>query len=286
MTGATGSVGAHVVRGLCERGIPTRVLVRDASASPPGAEPVVGDFADPPSLARAVRGVDRVFLACGNVPGQVAYECAAVDAARVAGVERVVKLSGPHPSPDSPLVFERWHAQIEQHLLSSGVPWVLLRPRTFCTNLLASAAAVAEGVLPAPAGDCRIAYVDPRDVAACAVAALTADGPAGGVWEPSGPEALSHARIAEELSAATGRPVQYVDLPEDVARAGMLGAGLPGEVVEFVLRFFAGARAGTVDTSATGAVRALTGHDARPFAEFARERAAAFGRSPVRAAAT
>ncbi|MBW3665605.1 MAG: hypothetical protein KY469_21120 [Actinobacteria bacterium] len=36
-----------------------------------GVELAVGDLADRTSIDRALDGVDRVFLACGNVPGQV-----------------------------------------------------------------------------------------------------------------------------------------------------------------------------------------------------------------------
>src|SRR6185436_21139331 len=102
-------------------------------------ELAMGDFGDPASIERALSGADALFLACGNVPDQIAYECAAVDAARAVGIGRVVKLSGPRAQVDSPLVFERWHGEIERHLMDSGVPWVMLRPSAYMTNVLAFA---------------------------------------------------------------------------------------------------------------------------------------------------
>ena len=45
--------------------------------------------------ARAMRGVDRLFLGCGNVPGQVELECGAIDADGPPACTGVVKLSGP-----------------------------------------------------------------------------------------------------------------------------------------------------------------------------------------------
>ena len=102
VTGATGTVGRHVVGALRARGVAVRAFVRDGDKATAlfGAdvELAIGDFADRASLDRALEGIDRVFLACGNVPGQVEHECAAIDAARAAGVERVVKLSGPRPA--------------------------------------------------------------------------------------------------------------------------------------------------------------------------------------------
>ena len=79
VTGASGNVGGHLVRALSERHENVRVFDRHAAGS----------------LQQALDGADRLFLACGNVPEQVDFECAAIDAASAAGVRRVVKLSGP-----------------------------------------------------------------------------------------------------------------------------------------------------------------------------------------------
>ena len=58
-------------------------------------------------------GVDRLFLACGNVPGQVQLESNAIDAARACGVQRIVKLSVPGASLASSLLFPRWQAEVD-----------------------------------------------------------------------------------------------------------------------------------------------------------------------------
>jgi len=281
VTGATGTVGRHVVGALRGRGVAVRAFVRDPEKATevlgPDVELAAGDFADRLSLAPALDGIDRVFLACGNVPGQVGYECAVIDAARAAGVQRVVKLSGPRPAFGSPIPFERWHAQIERHLIGSEMPWVLLRPCTYMTNVLMHADAVRHtGRLMAPAGAAEIAFVDPRDVAASAAAALAEDGHAGSAYALTGAEAIGYERIADELAAATGRPVSYVDVPEPDAREGMVEAGLPEPVADAILAVFAVQRTGLMArTSET--VLALTGREPRTFARFAHEHAELFG---------
>lgn len=103
VTGATGTVGSAVVRELRRCDVAVKAFVRDPdkAAAVLGDEVALvgGDLSDRESIRSAVEGVDRLFLACGNVPGQVEYETRAIDAAAEAGVERIVKLSANGRSP-------------------------------------------------------------------------------------------------------------------------------------------------------------------------------------------
>jgi uncharacterized protein YbjT (DUF2867 family) len=281
--GATGNVGSQVIRSLGERGVAARAFVRDAERAAgmlgSDVELAVGDLADRDSIDRALHGVDRLFLACGNVPGQVGFECAAIDAARAAGLTRVVKLSSPDPGVDAPLIFDRWHGEIERHLLGSGLATVLLRPRTYMTNLLAYAQTIRQtGRLFAPAGSARISFVDPVDVGAAAAAALVEDGLDRAAYTLTGPEAIGFDRIARELTelAAAGDRIEYVDIPDDAARVALLDAGLPEFVADFIVGVFRSQRAGTMSAT-NDAVRALTGREPRSIGQFLREHEAAFG---------
>jgi len=283
ITGATGNVGSHTIRTLAEHGVDVRAFVRDRDKARNmfggDIELAVGDFADRDSIDRAMHGVDRLLLACGNVPGQIDHECAAIDAAKAAGVSKVVKLSSPDPAVDSPLIFDRWHGEIERHLVSSGLPWVLLRPRTYMTNLLAYAETIRQtGTLFAPAGAARVTFVDPVDVGAAAAAALVDGGNDGWSYTLTGPEAIGFERVARELSelAPTGDRIEYVDIPDDAARAALLDAGLPGFVADFVVGVFQSQRTGSMSET-TDAVRTLTGREPRTIGQFLRANAAAFG---------
>jgi len=274
VTGATGNVGAQVVRELVQRGIPVRAFVRDpdkaAQMLGPDVEVAVGD------LAPALAGTDRLFLACGNTEGQIEYECAVIDAAAAAGITRVVKLSGPDASAGSPLIFERWHAAIEQHLDASGLPRVLLRPRTYMTNLLAYARTVAQtGMIFAPAGTAAISFVDPRDVAEAAAECLIGAGHDGRTYTLTGPEAVTFEGVARELSAATGRAVTYVGVSDEDARQAMIADGLPPMLADAIVAIFAAQRSGSMATT-TDAVRNLTGREPRTIAQFAEDFAGIF----------
>ena len=133
-----------------------------------------GDLADPRSVRAALDGADALFLSCADDPRRVGWETSAIDAAVAAGVRRVVKLSAVGAEPGSPVAFWDWHGQVEQHLRASGTGWVILRSSWYMSNLLAAAAQVAaEGRLYAPAGQARVAMIDPRDVGAAAAALLS-----------------------------------------------------------------------------------------------------------------
>jgi uncharacterized protein YbjT (DUF2867 family) len=286
VTGATGTVGSAVVRELRERGAAVRALVRDparaAAVLGDDVELAVGAFDEPASIRRALDGVDGLFLACGNVPGQVSYETTAIDAAAAAGVRRIVKLSALGAEIGSPLAFWDWHGRIEQHLAQSGVPAVVLRPASYMTNLLASAEAIADtGMLFAPARGAQVAMVDPRDVAAVAAVTLTEDGHEGRVYTLTGPAAVRYDEVAAALSHATGRSIAFVGVDDEAAREGLIDAGVPGFVTDFLVGLFDALRAGA-HAAPTDTVRAVTGSEPRSVNEFAREHAGAFGGVAVR----
>ena len=285
VTGATGNVGSQVVRALLARGEAVRALVRDAGRAGArlgdGAELVVGDLSDPDSVRRATAGVDRVFLSSADGPDKVAHEAAVADAAAAAGVRLVVKASTILAEPGSPLPPLDWNGRSEERLRRSGAPFTLLRSGFYMTNLLMAADQVrADGSVFAPAGDARIAMIDPRDIGDVAAVVLTEPGHAGRTYRLTGGEAISYGEVAAELSRATGAHIRHVDVPEPAARAGLEAAGMPDWLVEHLVGLFRLIRAGGL-AEATGDVRLVLGRDPRGFARFADEYADAFSPAGV-----
>ncbi|MEU5532072.1 NAD(P)H-binding protein [Streptomyces sp. NPDC020362] len=279
VTGATGTVGSEVVSGLHERGEQVRALVRAGSAAAPAwgpeVERVAADFADPRSLDAAPAGADAVYLLVAVHPGMGTHERNIVEAAvRTGRGPRVVlhAAAGIGRQQDG-VRFLAAHAAGLGHLTGAGLPWTVLAPNGFFQNFLGMAQAVRGGRLALPGGTGAVSYVDARDVAAAAVEVLTGDGHEGAVYTLTGPEALSHAEIAERLGTAVGHPVAYTATEPDAALAGMLAAGwepwrAAGPVELYGLYAAGGAAAVTSD------VEKLTGRPARSFAAFAAEYAA------------
>lgn len=152
----------------------------------------------------------------------------------------------------------------------------MLQPTTYMGMVLASADSIRDaGAIFAPAADAKLAWTDPRDVAAVAAAALTQDGHDGRTHVVTGPALLGFAEVAAEVSAVAGRPVAYVPVPDDAARAAMIQAGLPEWVAGNLVTLFQQLRGGAAALT-TGTVHALTGRDPRTLSEFLGEHAQAF----------
>ncbi len=280
VTGATGTTGSEVVRALERRGARVRAFVRDPGKAQvlfgDAVEVATGDFADAESVRAALDGVDTVLLSCADDPRRVEWETSAIDAAGAAGVERIVKLSTIGAAPDAPVAFWAWHGVVERHLRLSGIPAIVLRSTFYMSNLLAALdPVVREGRLYAPAGDAKVAMIDPRDVGAAAAAVLTGAGDDGQTYVLTGPQAITWAQVAAELSTATGRRVEFVDVPDDGARRALIESGLPEFVAEQLVKIFGLLREGVAE-QVTDSVESLTGLPARGFAEFARDRAGLF----------
>lgn len=242
VTGATGTIGSQVVRQLT---VPFRAMSRRPSDLP-GA--VVADYDDPASLAAAVEGVTAVFLVTAPGSPTPRHDEALLSAAARAGVAKVVKLSaigsGVHFGDG---VVGAWHHAAEQAVEAveaSGMAWTILRPPSFASNMLWHAALVRAGEpLPSLTGQGRQPIIDPRDVAAVAVAALTTDEHDGRRYDLTGPELLTFAEQAAVLSRVLGRPVPVKEFSALEAREQLLASGMPEAAVATMSTGLAWARA-------------------------------------------
>ncbi|MDQ0982745.1 NmrA family NAD(P)-binding protein [Streptomyces sp. V2I9] len=276
VTGATGAVGREVAALLAAAG-PVRILARRPErlrVTGDGVEVVAGAYADRRALDRALRDVTSTFLVT-NSPTEPDDERVA-EAAADAGVRHLVKLSMmavEEPGADD--FITRRLRENERTIRESGVPWTFVRPRTFMSNTLSWAPGIrSEGVVRALHGDAPVACVDPRDVAAVAVAALTGTGHEGKAYAVSGPEAITAREQTAELARVLGRPLRFEELGVDAARAALL-AKYPLPVAEAFLESAERQRVGA-KAEVTTAVRELTGRPARPYRVWSADHARSF----------
>jgi uncharacterized protein YbjT (DUF2867 family) len=175
-----------------------------------------------------MRGIDTVLLVSPAVPAQ---EIAVIDSAVRQGVTHVVKVTS-KASADSPVDRRRGQAQIESHLKATGLAYTLLRPNAYMQNLLALAPQVKQtGGFVMSAGNGQVGMIDARDVAV--TAAAVAAGPnehVGRTYWLTGPDLITYADIAKELSDTLGLAVEYRQISPAEHRAAMIRAGIPEAV--------------------------------------------------------
>lgn len=231
VTGATGSVGGTVVRELLAQGVaPTAMIrdLRDASKLPAGVEPVQGDFSDPASLRRALRGADAAYLVCGPVPELVELETNFLTACREEGTPNVV-LQSALGAGDFPKSFPAWHRRVEDKARAMQIPASILRPNGFMQNIATSFAPSirAQDRFYDGLGSARISYIDVRDIAVAAARLLRSADGIGKTYELHGPEPIGDAELAARFSEAAGRPIACVSLTLDQMKQGMIASGMP-----------------------------------------------------------
>ena len=223
----------------------------------------------------AADGADSLFLLSAPGPTQAAHDLAMLAAARARGVARVVKLSAiGTPDDDRPTRLGGWHRPGEVAVRTSGLGWTILRPTTFASNSLSWAAAIRSGTpVPNMFGTGLQGIVDPADVSAVAVAALTGDDHVGRTYTLTGPELLSVPDQVAQLGDVLGRPTGTVDVEPEEARSQM--AGLANEFVDTVIAGAAYVRDGA-NAIVTDDVARVPGRPPRTFRAWALEHREAF----------
>jgi uncharacterized protein YbjT (DUF2867 family) len=218
IAGASGRIARRTAELLARAGHSLRLMTRTPQFAPklPGSETVRGDFAEPATLTDAFAGTSAALIvSASGEPGERArLHRNAFEAAARAHLEHVVYLSLQGAAPDSKYPFSRDHYLSEQCLLATGIPCTVLRNAFYMDMFLEKFD--KQGVIRGPARQERGAFVSREDVARTAASALLKQ--PRGVYDVTGPEAMSVAGIAGRLSTMVGRNLRYEDEPAAVTR--------------------------------------------------------------------
>ncbi|WP_067969597.1 NmrA family NAD(P)-binding protein [Mycolicibacter icosiumassiliensis] len=276
--GATGNVGSRVTQRLIEAGARPSVFVRDAKKARAlfgnQADVHAGDLERPDSsLVTALEGVDGAFLLTDG-PDLDKQDQAISAAALRAGVRHIVKLStldvltGIGTGP--------WHARGEDAVRGSGVAFTFIRAAGFMSNALGWSHSIRnKGTLRSSAGEGKIAFIHPDDIAAVATTALTTGNYDGHALVITGPEALSYGAMAARIGTVIGKPVGFDHISDEQAHADAVDWAGEGPYVDALVDIWRAVRQGRLETVTDG-VRQTIGREPITFAQWATENAASF----------
>lgn len=229
VVGATGRQGGATAQALIEAGVTVRAVVRDTSSPAAkqlrgqGAQLAEADLDHAESLVNAFRGTEAVFaVTTFNGPrgtdGEVEHGKATGDAARTAGVSRIVYSSVGGAERHTGIPHFESKRQVEEYLAGLGLLVTFVRPAFFMDNFNSFAPAVGNGELvlrlPLPAG-IPLQMIATRDIGRVAAAALLDPGRIPGQAVEIAGDELTGEQIAAAFGQVEGRPVRYEPLPLD-----------------------------------------------------------------------
>lgn len=227
VTGATGGLGRRIVRLLRSRNLPVRAFVRltshFAELENRGAEIFIGDLQRSQDIEKACRGIRCVISAHGSseaAGGAAAIEYRAnidlIDAAKAANVEHFVftsVLGSDRGYEDAP-VFKAKLA-VEKYLQASGVPYTILRPSGFASNLLPLAERFRQTGIYLLIGDPqnRSSIVSTDDLARIAVDASSIHSAQNKIFPVGGPEILKREDVPQIFGRVFNREPLILNPP-------------------------------------------------------------------------
>lgn len=231
VTGAFGYSGRYMTALLLQAGRRVVTLTGKSPQHSPFGERVSAypfDFDNPSALQARLAGADTLYNTywvrfdhgAFTYQGAVRNTLALFNAAKAAGVRRIVHISITQPSLSSPLPYFRGKAELEQALRELGVSYAILRPTVIFGRediLINNIAYLLRRfpIFPIPgAGSYRLQPVYVEDLAQMAVAAGNAV--ENQTLDAVGPEIFTFEELVKTIAAGINRPARVVHVPPGV----------------------------------------------------------------------
>jgi NADH dehydrogenase len=237
VAGATGVLGAEIVRQLRDQNRPVRALVRKTSDPAKvarlknlGATIVEGDLTEPASLELSCQGSETVITTVTAISSQNPGDTIAtvdqagqinlVDAAIRAGVSKYIYISvSGNLDVDCPFITAK--RTVERRVMNSDINYTILRPSCFMEFWLSPIGGFNypnHRVTVYGEGKNPLSWISMVDVAHFAVMAVDSLAARNTILELGGPDKLSPRDAVRIFEKGTGRPFQVEYVPEEALR--------------------------------------------------------------------
>jgi uncharacterized protein YbjT (DUF2867 family) len=271
VTGVRGKTGREVAATLARRaGVTVRGAGRSASElNLPQVSPVHFDWDDRAGWPSVLDGVKAIYLVKPKTSDPAATVTSFLGLAR--DVERVVLLSEIEGGNQDDATDER---RVEKVIEAAPVDWTLLRPNWFMQNFATPSfyleAIRDAGELVVPTAGQPVSFVDARDIADVAVAALLDSGHTAQAYTLTGPQAITFAEAVGQIGGAAGHSVRHVDPPLADYLAAAAAKGTPPAFLGYLGRIYDHIQKGQTAVISPH-VAQVTGHPPRTFSAFVEE---------------
>lgn len=284
VVGSTGNTGRAVVKELKALGENPVCVVRSADKAKQvlgaDARTAVAELDDRAGLEKALAGSKRVFIVTGHNPKSDVQQINVIDAAKAAGAEYIVKVSGGRDviGPDVESVNGQAHYRIEEHLKKSGLQWCILSPGLFMQNILGQAANIKNDgkiIQPWPK-DLPVALIDVRDTGALGARVLRDPGKHSNKLYSFSGVSTTFGEFANVIGEALGKAITYVPITLEQAEAGMKSRNMPDWLVAHLIAIARAGGDGAFSKENTAPIRDIVGRAPITTRQFVQDHKAAF----------
>ncbi len=268
ITGANGHLGSATIEFLLKKNLetPIRALVRTeekgAAFKEKGVDIAIGDYFNYDSLLAAMKGVDTLLLvSSSSITGRYEQHANAVKAAKESDIKHIVYTSVLKSSPESKFSGGMDHVKTEAAIKASGIAYTIMG-NTYYADFLPMLLGDFKktGAIFYSAGDARVNFASRNDMAeANAVVLSNPSAHQNKVYNITASAAYTFKDIATMLSDIVNKPIQYVEIPLEDLKNGMLQQGLPEDVTGMMISIAETMKAGEFDY-ADDTLETLIGH--------------------------
>jgi NAD(P)H dehydrogenase (quinone) len=248
VTGATGNLGSAAVSHLLKNTAANHIvaLARDETKANHlrgrGIEVRIGTYDDISSLDLAMKGIEKVLLISGNGANRLQQHKNVVAAAKKAGIKHITYTSIALKNMETSAIRSLMEdlSQTEDYIKESGLTYTVLRNTLYTGGIpLFAGEKVFETGIYLPSGNGKVPFALRREMGEAAANVLLQNGHENQTYEITGGDLYSYEDVANELSALSGRTVNYVDADPMTFPAKLKEFGLPEIVVLVVSGFSA-----------------------------------------------
>lgn len=280
VTGASGNIGSRLIEHLRGKNLNVKAGLRNIEKSKTiggdNVELVEFDYDRPETFRNAFSGIDRLFIVPPMNPGFTPKFSSAIESAKKAGVKYIAKLSVNDADDSSENTFQKMHGEVEEIVKNSGIPSVTINPAEFYQNYLNfySASIKNEGRIYLPQGNSLKSMIDADDVASAFATVLMEEGHEGKVYNAASYDYTNH-ELASIFTKELGKPVEYIDVPEEAARKEMENHNMPEWFIKSMMQLHYAWKQGWM-VAPHEDLFSLIKKNPKTFNEFVKENAEAF----------
>jgi len=224
VTGAAGNTGKALIQDLQKRNIQCFAgvtSVESAKRLPARTPWRLCHYGQPDLLHKAMQGITHLFLMVPFHRDMLKWAETVIEAAKAAGVQFIVRLSGLKADLDCPSKMGQLHGEIDQMVKDRDIPVSILRCNSFMRNYTGDYAPMIRKyqLISLPLDEAKMAFIDTADIGNAAANILAdAEKHENSVYDLHGPELLNNNEIASILTEVTARRIIYKTIDKASAR--------------------------------------------------------------------